>query len=176
MTQSLTPTLPAPARPASPVRRRYRFGRTTRKVVLTTHILTAAGWFGIAVLIAAAVVSAGATRDLTLKTVLYRAVVDAIWISVPMGVTALVTGVLLGIGTVWGVFQHWWVVAKLAINVAVTVTDLVLVRPVAAHALATGIASRPIYGATIAHCVVLTIATTLSVFKPWGRTRWGSRR
>ena len=36
---------------------------------------------------------------------------------------------LLGLGTAWGLVRRWWVVAKLAINLVVVVTDLVVVAP-----------------------------------------------
>ena len=40
---------------------------------------------------------------------------------------AQATGVVLGLGTVYGLVRNWWVVAKIAISVAVVVTDAVLV-------------------------------------------------
>jgi hypothetical protein len=171
----ITTDVPGPRR-LRPDRSTNRLGGTARRVVLTAHILTAAGWFGIAVLVAVATVTAGVTDDATLAAALYRAVAGAIAVSVPMGLLALATGVVLGVGTTWGVLQHWWVVAKLVINVAVVATDLVVVAPAAHRALAAGTAPVPLYGSTIAHCVVLAVATALSVFKPPARTPLGRRR
>jgi hypothetical protein len=61
------------------------------------------------------------------------------------------------------------------IAAAVIVTDAVLVGHVAHDAVA-GRVGPPLFGSTIAHVVVLTVATVLSVFKPRGRTPWGRRR
>lgn len=88
------------------------------------------------------------------------------WLSIPLGLLAVASGTLLGLGTKWGLVRHWWVVAKIAISVAVIVTDAVLIRRVAHDAAVNG---NPIYGPIIAHVVVLAIATVLSVFKPRGR-------
>jgi len=155
---------------ATPSRATNRLSRRARNVALTGHILAAAGWFGVAVLVAAAAITAGTTHDPAFARALYHAIGDSLWVSVPMGLTALATGVLLGVGTKWGLLRHWWVVAKLGINLAVVATDLIIVRAVANDALASGAGSRPLYDGPIAHCTVLAIATVLSVFKPGGRT------
>jgi hypothetical protein len=95
------------------------------------------------------------------------------WLSIPVGVLAAATGLLLSLGTSYGVVKHWWVVAKIAISVAVVVTDAVVVARFADNAVATGSAPNPLNHAIVAHVVVLVIATVLSVFKPRGRTPWG---
>jgi len=63
--------------------------------VLTAHILTAAGWFGITVVVAAGVVAASATGDVAFARAPRRAVGAAFWVSVPMG---LLGQVLQGLG------------------------------------------------------------------------------
>jgi hypothetical protein len=94
------------------------------------------------------------------------------WLSVPAGILAVVTGTVLGLGTTYGLIRHWWVVAKIVIAVAVIVTDALLVIKAAHDAAVTGEPATPLYGSTIAHVVVLALATVLAVFKPRGRTPW----
>ena len=77
---------------------------------------------------------------------------------------------MLSFGTVWGVLRHWWVVVKLGINLAVMVTDLVVVGPALRIALADGGPPHRLYDATIAHVLALTVAVVLSVVKPRART------
>ena len=90
-------------------------------------------------------------------------------------VAAAASGVLLGFGTRYGLMRYWWVVAKIAINLAVIITDAALVRR-AAHRLAvTGSGASDLYGVTIAHVIVLGVATVLSVWKPKARTARGRR-
>ena len=80
----------------------FRLSRTPRKIALLAHVLASVGWFGMAIMVAAAGVTAAATGDATLPSFLYRVMADAVWLTVPMGVLALATGVLLGVGTKWG--------------------------------------------------------------------------
>jgi hypothetical protein len=157
---------------SSQAARRNRLGRNGRRAVLTAHILTACGWFGMAVLVALAPIAAARTADTVLASGLHRLVGTAVWVTVPTGLGALATGVVLGLGTTWGVVRHWWVVVKLVINLAIVLTDVALVRVVAHTAFTTGSAPVPLYGSTIAHVVLLAGATALSVYKPGGRTPW----
>jgi hypothetical protein len=45
----------------------------------------------------------------------------------PAAIGTLVTGVLLSMGTKWGLLQHYWVATKLALSVGVIVTGIALV-------------------------------------------------
>jgi hypothetical protein len=142
--------------------------------LLTAHILTSVGWFGIAVVVAFSGLAAAAASDPSFTTAMYRLMETAPWLTIPMGVASIGTGAVLGLGTVYGLFRQWWVVAKSVIAVAVVMTDALLVTRVARHAVDTGLTSPPLYGATIAHVVLLATATGLSVFKPRRRTPWAA--
>lgn len=155
---------------------RFRLRGRAHKLALTAHILTSVGWFGIAVAVAVGAITAASTSDPSLSRALYRAVEITPWLSIPVGLTAVATGVVLSLGTRFGLIRHWWVVAKIAISLAVIVTDAVVVAQLAHDAVLSGGATDTVYHGTIAHVVVLTIATVLSVFKPRGRTPWGRRR
>ena len=162
-----------PFAPTSRSRRQaFRLRRRAHKVVLCAHILTSVGWFGVAVVVAFCALLAAFTDDPSLPPVLHRTIETAPWLSIPMGLAAAATGVVLGLGTTFGLVRNWWVVAKIAISAAVVVTDALLVGRVAHEALATGHVPTPLYGSTIAHVVLLAVATVLSVFKPRGRTPW----
>jgi hypothetical protein len=162
--------------PTSGGRFRFRLRGRARKVALTVHVLASVGWFGVAVVLAFCVLVAGNTADRTLALALYRTMQTAPWLSIPVGVAAVASGATLGLGTTFGLIRHWWVVAKIAIATAVIVTDAVLFRTLAHHAVVTGHSPRPLYGISIAHVVVLAIAVMVSVFKPRGLTPWGRNR
>ena len=153
----------------------FRLRGRAHKLALTAHILTSVGWFGIAIVVAFCGLAAAASDDRVLASALYRTMETAPWLSIPAGLAAVATGVLLGLGTSFGLVRHWWVVVKIVIAAAVIVTDAVLVGHVAHDAVA-GRVGPPLYGSTIAHVVVLGVATVLSVFKPRGRTPWGRRQ
>lgn len=154
-------------------RRGFRLRRRPHKIALTAHVLASVGWFGIAAVLAFCGLAAAVTTDDTLSRALYRTMETLPWLSIPTGVTAVATGALLGLATTYGLVRYWWVVAKIAIAVAVVVTDALVVAAVAHDAVITGQAPPPLYGSTIAHVVVLAAATVLAVFKPWGPTPWG---
>jgi hypothetical protein len=179
-------TTPPPARrdePATAISSRaprgesslFRLRGGVHKTALTAHVLSSVGWFGIAVTIAVCGIAAAVTGDGALTTSLYQAMEAAPWLSIPVGLLAVATGAVLSLGTTWGLVRHWWVVAKIAISVAVIVTDAVLVGRVAGDAATSGQASAPLYGSTVAHVVLLGVATYLSVFKPRGRTPLGRK-
>lgn len=154
---------------------RFRLRRRAYKIALTAHVLASVGWFGVAVVVAFCGLAAAATDDPTLAHALYRTMEAVPWLSIPVGLVAAATGGVLSIGTIYGLIRHWWVVAKIAIAAAVITTDAVLVGRVAHNAAVSGDPATPLYGSTIAHLVVLAVATVLSVFKPRGRTPWGRR-
>jgi hypothetical protein len=118
-------------------------------------------------------VLAGATGDASLPVPLYRVMEACVPLTMGLGVAAALSGAVLSLGTRWGFVRHWWMVAKLVITLVVFVTDPLVVMPTVRDAVASG-AGDP-YGPTIAHCVMLTAATVLSVLKPRGRTRRGAR-
>ena len=155
-------------------RMRFHLPRRPRLVVLIAHVLASVGWFGVAVLVAFLLVAAGSAADDGLARSLYRAVETSVWLTVPLGVVAAVTGVVLGLGTKWGLARYWWVVIKEVAVVPVVVTDLLVVAP-AAHDGAQGQLSGRLLDPAIAHVVVLGIATVVSLAKPFGRTARGRR-
>ena len=97
----------------------------------------------------------------------------------------MLTGVVQSLGTTWGLFRHQWVVAKLALTVVATIILLVHTQPIGhvAQVAATRLLSsddlRQLRIQLIADAgaalMALLAATTLSVYKPWGLTRYGQR-
>ena len=149
-----------------------KLSRPSYRALVTAHVLCSVGWFGMAVVSAFCAILASVRDEPALALSLYRTIEAVPWLSIPTGLAAAGTGVLLGLGTKFGLIRYWWVVIKMGIAAAVVVTDAVLVARVAHMAVATGEAPIPLYGSTIAHVVVLAVATVLSFFKPWGHTPW----
>ena len=107
----------------------------------------------------------------------------------PLALAAPVTGILLGLGTAWGLARHWWVLAKLVLTIVVATSAVFVLRPAlnraAAQALRVPLAELPTIGigqlgvavtlAPVAALGVLVAIVTLAVFKPWGQTRFRRR-
>lgn len=155
--------------------RPWRLSGMAYKGALTSHVLSSVGWFGAAVLVAFCGVYAATGADGSTSHAMYRTMEAAPWLTIPLGLVAAATGLLLSVGTKWGIVRNWWVVAKIVIAVAVLVTDPLLVARGAHDAAMTGAAPRTLFGPVFAHVVLLASATVLSVFKPKGRTPYGRR-
>lgn len=162
-----------------------RLSGRARKITLMLHIASAGAWFGIDVVMAVVIFRALLTGDDATKAVNYQALeLFAIWPSFVMGVSCLTTGVILGLGSKYGLVRYWWVTAKLAINLVLTTLILVALRPGVAEAAEDGrridagqmsqlVVGDIVFPPIVAPTAVL-LAMYLSVFKPWGRLRRGT--
>ncbi|MGP4029390.1 hypothetical protein [Actinomadura sp. 3N407] len=160
----------------------FRLGRKWRKATLITHIISAGSWIGIDVIVAVLVLTGRFGTTDEVRGLAYQALATfVVW---PMLISALVcltTGVILGLGTRWGLLRYWWVAIKLALNLTLCVLILVALQPGMdevgeyGRSLGTG-ASEPravsdLFYPPAVSLTTLTIATVLAVAKPWGRIR-----
>ena len=157
-----------------------------RKLTLTAHVAASVGWLGaVAVFLVLAVVGLRTEDPDTVRAVYLTADVVTWAVIVPAGVASLVTGVVQGLGSSWGLVRHYWVLTKLVLTVLATVLLLVHTRPIGhlADVAAGGAAFGPELGGmrvqlvadAAAALVLLLLTTTLSVYKPRGTTRFGRR-
>ncbi|WP_213012286.1 hypothetical protein [Paractinoplanes toevensis] len=153
-----------------------------RKFWLVLHILSAGAWIGIDVLVAVLVAIGMLGGNESRRGLAYQALGTFVWW--PMltsGLVCLVTGVVLGLGTKWRLFRYRWVVVKLVLNVGLCTLILVALRPsmpvVTAYGVAVAAGTPAVIGPTslfmppIVSLTALSLATVLSVYKPWGRMR-----
>lgn len=168
-------------------RRAGRLGPRTRKSVLVVHIVAAGAWIGIDVVLAVLVFTALTTDDAVTVAVSYQALeLFALWPLFLTGVACLVSGLVLGAGTRYGVVRYWWVVAKLVINVVFVALVPLALRPTVTAAAGYGRAmptARPepevlsdLLFPPIVSPLGLLAAVLLAVFKPWGLVRSRRRR
>jgi hypothetical protein len=153
-----------------------------RKTVLLVHVLSAAAWLGIDLALGILVVVALSTEDVSTAGIAIQAVdVFAIWPMLGASVVCMVSGVVLGLGSKYGLVRYWWVAAKLVLNVGMTLLIAFSLRPGVQEAARIGarmlagdpaavVPSEMLYPVVVAPTLLL-IAYVLSVFKPWGRIR-----
>ena len=109
------------------------------------------------------------------------------FVLVPLSLASLLTGLVQSFGTEWGLFRHYWVLFKLLINVFATIVLLLYMQTLgylADVAAETTLSSADLSGlrssSPVIHAgadlLLLLVATTLSVYKPRGRTRYGQRK
>lgn len=160
-------TLSAPADVR--VARRARLGKTTRHAVLSVHIAVSVGLLGDSAGFLAVALHHSTTSDPAVKQATRDVLVMfASWFGIPLSFLALTTGVVLGVGTRWGVFRSPWVLAKLALTASVILVGALVFRPLLFGN--TPIDSTRLLLAAGWDVAALSAATGLSVFKP-GRTR-----
>lgn len=164
-----------------------RLGRRTRKGVLVAHISAAGAWIGIDVVLAVFVLTAMLTDDPQTQAVAYQALgIFAVWPLLTAGLMCLATGVLLGLGTGFGLVRYWWVALELAITVVLTTLVAFALRPGVYDVADAGrqllggqdasVAAGDLIYPPAVSLGALTVAVALSVFKPWGAIRRRSPR
>ena len=157
-----------------------------RKLALTLHVAFSVGWFGAVASFLALAIAGQTSRDAQLVQAVYLAMdVLTSLVIVPLSLMALFTGLVQALGTKWGLFRHYWVLAKLLITVVSTV--VLLTHTDAISYLAAIASAAPFingeYGrlrfdlTTTAGAALLTllVTTALSVYKPDGLTPYGRR-
>ncbi len=105
------------------------------------------------------------------------------FVLVPFSIASLLTGLVQSLGTNWGLVRHYWVIAKLLINVVASLILLLYSQTLGSLAdMASASADlgmlrspSPVLHA-VAGLVLLLAAAALSVYKPRGVTRYGWRR
>lgn len=157
-------------------------GPTGRKIALLAHVTSSVGWFGavIAFLALATIGIRGAGGEGPIRSV-YVAMAAVGWfVIVPFSLASLATGLVQSLGTQWGLFRHYWVMAKLLITVGASLLLLLHMQVVSTVAQAASSGSLDVdhlrdprmqlVADAGAASIVLLIAIGLSIFKPQGRT------
>jgi hypothetical protein len=158
-----------------------------RKFALTAHVTSSVGWLGAVAGFLALAVAGLTSQDALMVRAAYLAMELTSWfVIVPLSLASPLTGLVQSLGTTWGLFRHYWVLAKLLITIPASIVLLLHMQPIgriAGVAAETTLSSADLGGLRIqlvanagAALLVLLVATTLSVYKPRGRTRYGRRK
>lgn len=148
-----------------------RLPRRARQWVLTTHIGVSVGLLGDAAGFLAVAIRHVATNDPAFSAATLDLLgMFALYFGIPLSFLALFSGVLLGLGTRWGVFRYPWVVAKLGLIVTVILVGAIVLRPLL---FGNEVNDTALVGGAGYDVAALATATGLAVFKS-GR-RFGSK-
>ncbi|MBC3984086.1 DUF2269 domain-containing protein [Streptomyces sp. AC536] len=156
--------------------------RPTRRAVLVIHVVVSVGWLGVTCGLLTLAVAGAATDSAEAAEAAYRAMkVFGDWLVIPLSLLALVSGLVLALGTPWGLARHRWVYTKFWLNLATAGLSAFALRghinEVAAQASAGGHVANPadvIIPPAVALATYVFI-TAISVLKPWGLTARGRR-
>jgi hypothetical protein len=158
-----------------------------RKTALTAHVALSVGWLGAVASFEALAIAGLVSSDAPRTGAVYLAMETIAWfVIIPFAFGSLLSGLLMALGTKWGLFRHYWVAAKFLINSLAIILLLLHTRMIGLVAAAAADATLPstdLYAVRIklvaiagAAVLALLVATTLAVFKPRGMTPFGSRR
>ncbi len=171
-----------------------------RKLGVTAHVACSVGWLGADAGFLALAIVGLLSPEIQMVRSAYLAMDLIGWfVIVPSSFAALLTGLLLALGTPWGLFRHYWIVTKFLLTIGAIIVLLVhtnAMREAAtrvsgaagetlsglrAHLAASGAGGHMVdlqlqlAVAAGAGLLVLLTTTTLGVYKPWGKTRHARR-
>jgi hypothetical protein len=155
-----------------------------RRFVLTVHLVSSVGWIGAVLAYLALGVSAATSQDAQTVRAAWIAMELTGWfVIVPLALAALLTGLVMSLGTPWGLFRHYWVLISLVLTVFATVVLVLHMPTVTALAgIARAADSSHVggLGGDLFHAggglLVLISITLLNVYKPRGLTPYGWRK
>jgi hypothetical protein len=155
-----------------------------RKLALIVHLTCSVGWIGAVLAYLALGVSAVTSQDLqTVRAAWIGMELTGWYVIVPLAFASLLTGLVMSLGTPWGLFRHYWIVISFALTAFSTVILLSHMRTVSAMAAVAREADGTRLGelgGDLVHpgvgLVVLLAIMALNVYKPRGLTPYGWRK
>lgn len=158
----------------------------TRTFALIIHVVSSVGWIGaVAAYIALDVTAATSLEADTLRAAYLMMALITWYVIVPSAFASLLTGIIMSLGTRWGLFRHYWVLISLLLTILATVVLLLETRIIRAYAEmaadpATSSDQLRALGNTLVHSVggtvVLLVILVLNMVKPRGMTPYGQRK
>ncbi len=154
-----------------------------RKLALSVHLTVSVGWIGAVFTYLGLGITAIRTADDELIRAMWSAMEVTGWyVIVPLALASLVTGLVMALGTKWGLFKHYWVVISFSLTVFAVVVLILHMPTVSSTAevaqSAEGHALEAL-GGDLGHpgigLGILLVVQVLNLYKPRGLTRHGWR-
>ncbi|WP_437096646.1 DUF2269 family protein [Streptomyces sp. enrichment culture] len=159
-----------------------KLSRPARRASLVVHVVASASWLGLTL----GLLALGTTANTTGSAVTVEASVRAMklfadWLLLPAALLTLLSGLVLSLGTPWGLARHRWVWTKFWLTLATTAATAFALRPGVNAAAAAAAAGHPlpdggdVLTGPIVSLSAYVLMTVISILKPWGPTRRGRR-
>lgn len=156
--------------------------RPVRRATLVVHVAASAGWLGLILGLLALALTAYTTESASAIEASYRSMkVFTDWLVLPLALLTLTSGLVLSLGTKWGLARHRWVFVKFWVTLATTTASVLMLRPGVSRAAdivaSGGMVAEPrdlLMGPAVS-LTAYVFMTVVSVLKPWGLTRRGRR-
>ncbi|MBQ0825975.1 DUF2269 domain-containing protein [Streptomyces tagetis] len=156
--------------------------RPVRRATLAVHVVASAAWLGLTLgLLALALTATTTGSAATAEAGLWAMKLFADLLLLPVALLTLASGLVLALGTPWGLARHRWVWTKFWLTLATTTATAFALRPGVNAAVAAVAAGEPLPGTTdvlagpLVSLTAYVFMTVISLLKPWGPTRRGRR-
>lgn len=157
-----------------------KLSRPARRASLVVHVAASASWLGLTLgLLALGITAATTGSAVTVEASVRAMKLFADWLLLPVAFLTLLSGLLLSLGTPWGLARYRWVYAKFWLTLATTTATVFALRPAVNSAVTAVAAGNPLPDAgdvlfgPIVSLSAYVFMTVISVVKPWGLTRRG---
>ena len=158
-----------------------------RKIVLIIHVTCSVAWIGAVLAFLALVLIAmnsAATANLLASWIAMRLI--GWYVIVPLALASLLTGIIMALGTKWGLFRHYWVLISLVLTILATLVLLENMQTVNVFGLMAETEGtelmrlRAALNSELLHSglglAVLLVIQWLNMVKPRGLTPYGWRK
>ncbi|GGX78779.1 DUF2269 family protein [Streptomyces fructofermentans] len=159
-----------------------KLSRPVRRATLAVHAVASAGWLGLTLGLLALGITATTTGSAGTVEASVRAMkLFADWLLLPLAFLTLLSGLLLALGTPWGLARHRWVHTKFWLTLATITATVLALRPGVADAVTAVSAGGPlpdpadVLAGPVVSLSAYLFMTVISILKPWGLTRRGQR-
>ncbi|MFH9264374.1 DUF2269 domain-containing protein [Streptomyces sp. NPDC017546] len=150
--------------------------RPLRRGILVAHVAVSVSWLGLTVGLLTLGVAAFTTGDPATADAAMRSMkIYGDWLVAPVALLALVSGLVLSLGTPWGLARHRWVWTKFWLTLVTAGLSIFSLRPGINAAVAEGAVDIDLVIAPSVATATYLFITAVSVLKPWGLTRRGRR-
>ncbi|MGC5533134.1 DUF2269 domain-containing protein [Streptomyces sp. SR-10] len=150
--------------------------RPVRRGILVSHVAVSVSWLGLTVGLLTLGITAFISGDPSTADAATRSMkIFGDWLVVPVALLALVSGLVLSLGTPWGLARHRWVWTKFWLTLVTTGLSIFSLRPGINAAAADGVVDIDLVIAPSVATATYLFITAISVLKPWGLTRRGRR-
>lgn len=155
-----------------------------RKFALATHLTVSIGWIGAVVAYLGLGVAAVTSQDAqTVRSAWIAMELTGWYVVVPLALASLLTGLVMALGTKWGLLRYYWVLVAFVLTTlatAVLLLHMPTVSSLADVARDADGARLDALGGDLFHSglglVVLLAIQVVNVYKPPGMTRYGWRK
>lgn len=150
--------------------------RRPRRSLLVAHVAVSVSWLGLTVGLLTLAIAAFSTEDPATAQAATRAMkIFSDWLVVPVALLSLISGLVLSLGTPWGLARLRWVWTKFWLTLITTALSVLSLRPGINEAAEMSRADIDLVVAPSVATATYLFITAVSVLKPWGPTRRGRR-